>query len=246
MADLIKRVEQIISRRADLNPLLLTLARRLIGDRTLIADVHESFSSEDTAIYITGQTNENKERTYRAAAELAQNLPHVPVFIDNMPRMDDWHDGYEAEREALGRMFQNPIRPIQFPAGQYNTHTEALGLMEAATRERRTNLIIVSTPTHQIRAFGTHVSVLQNRHPSLEPTMNIFNFSCIDYPDAEWEQVVRQSGYYSTRKTRMQWLETELSKVAGKDRYDIMNDVGRILAYMDARDKRVATHLTAR
>lgn len=238
MTGLIERVESIIASRPDLDPSLGTLTRRLTSDYALIDESH--VSPEETAIFITCQTNDNKDRTYAAAAALARRMPEVPVFIDDMPAMGNWHDGYEAVRRELVAVLPNPLRPVKFPTGQYNTYTEALGLVEAAIMaEKRKNLVVVSPPMHQIRTFVTHVSVLQNVHQTFEPITNIFNLPCADYSDAEWEQVVRHS-QGQDGKTRMQWLETELSKVAGKDKYANTNEPSRILSYMDARDARMA------
>ncbi|GEM_PF-3127510 len=239
MSGLLERVESIIAKNPDLDPALLKLTERLILDRKIIECVREMFSQDNAAIYIMSGTNDNKCRMYFAAAELARSMPDVPVFIDDLPIMGDWYDGYEAERKELAGMFPNPISSIQLPLGQYNTYTEAIAIIrEAVIAEKRSNLVVVAPPMHQIRALTTVVSVLQNIHPALEPVTNIFNLPCEDYSDNEWEMVVRHSQGVGG-KTRMQWLETELSKVAGKDKYANTNAPSRILEYMDVRNSRI-------
>jgi len=213
MPNLLERVESILIKRPDLNPLLKNLAQRIVKDEEIIECSRESLSCNRTAIFIANNTKDNKSKVYHTAARFACRMPEVPVLIGDMPPIGDWHDGYDSERSELAHMLPNKIFPVKLPSKQYHTYTEALGLIEAAViAEKRTNLIIISHPLHQIRAFVTTVSVLQNEYRPLESSTHIFNLSCSDCSDIEWESDVRHSQGQGG-KTRMEWLEIELSKV---------------------------------
>lgn len=121
------------------------------------------------AIYLFAQTKDNQASVLDKATELAKEHM-VPIAIcggkgSGYPGFNSWHD--ELTARDIPSKYIVPIRPLS----PLHTLTEAIGLVREAKKREWKDIIIVSSPFHQVRAFLSTLHALLSEYPSL----NVYN-----------------------------------------------------------------------
>jgi hypothetical protein len=122
------------------------------------------------------------------------------------------------------------------PAGtlsSINTLTESEALIQFAKEKGFGDLVVVSPPFHQLRAFMTAVSVALRIHPKLE----IYSFPGAAMP---WMEVaVHSQGTLQT--SRRQLIHEELARINTYQKKGDLAQFETVLEYLNGRDK--STHM---
>lgn len=182
------------------------------------------------AVYLYSQTEDNQSSVLSAAHQLLKEKCIRKILIaDSGPKSG--YPGYCLWEKTLREMGvpESSISGVDLrETASLNTLIEANAMIQYAKRHQYTDIYVVASPFHQLRAFMTSVTASQEYYPEI----NIYSHNGHPLP---WQDSVAHS-QGETSGLRRALISGELERIA---KYQQKGDLAKnadVLNYLNQRD----------
>lgn len=182
------------------------------------------------AVFLYGQTQDNQCSVLSAAHELfTERRVRKILMADSGPKSG--YPGYPVWEKELCNMGvpEGSIRGFDLgETDSINTLIEANAMIRHAKQHQYTDIYVVASPFHQLRAFMTSITAAQKHYPQI----NIYSYSGHPLP---WpEHVAHSQG--ETSGPRRELIGGELDRIVKyQQKGDLATD-SDVLHYLNQRD----------
>ena len=189
----------------------------------VLADADFAERLKQVPVYLFAQTSDNEASVLKRGAELfKKGIASEVIISDDTEGTNKGYPGSKVWKQELKKLRIPAAKITVIPCkGLLHTLSESQALVSYCKRQR--NVIVVTPPFHQVRAFISMVSAIGN---GFVPTLRVYNRTGVSMP---WlAEACHSQGTLKT--TRLQLVETELERILTYQDKDY-TDPGRLSGY---------------